>query len=226
MRYVPPVSEWLDAVQFVTERLELAAQKEIQVNLKGVDAIAGCVARAVIGELDPTGELALGRLPPVLVPGAGAWLARKGKYNGSDPSSREALATAARRTLAVGWVLASDGGEVVDGRAERDIYNIWAPSFRDAPRNVAGKDFERTLHDLGASIFVEALKEARMTRFLGGSKVNQIGYVISGGGFFLRFIQSSLMDDEQFREATRFWAELMADDAGARARWAWDKFSI
>jgi hypothetical protein len=148
------------------------------------------------------------------------------RSNSDDLSSRDALATAVRRALAVGWVLASDGGEVVDGRSERDIYNIWAPSFRDAPRNVAGKDFERTLHGLGARVFVDALKEARMTSFLGGSKVTQIGYVISGGGFFLRFIQSSLMDDEEFDEARRSWAELVAPDSHGRGRWAWEKFDV
>ena len=113
---------------------------------------------------------------------------------------------------------ASEGDEVVDGRDERDIFNIWAPAFSDRPGNVAGKDFERTLHNAGAGMLVKGLKDARMTRFLGGSKLNQIGFVIMGGGFLLRFTQSSLMPDEEFAEAADLWAQLIAEDSLGRGR--------
>ena len=92
--------------------------------------------------------------------------------------------------------------------------------------DIAGRDFERTLHDAGADIFVEGLKNARMTRFLGGSKVNRIGFVLAGGGFLLRFAQSSLMPGEEFAEAADRWAQLIAEDRLGRGRWAWDNFGL
>jgi len=73
------VSEWLESLQFVKGRFDAAAGEDSGISFNGADAVEGCIARAVVGELDPTGELALARYPPFLVPGAGIWLAKKGR---------------------------------------------------------------------------------------------------------------------------------------------------
>jgi hypothetical protein len=215
------VSEWTEALVELREPLgDVAITPAL---LAEADAVGGCIERSVAGELDPTGELALGRYPPFLLPGAGAWLTKKRKYDAS-PASRAALAFAVRRTLAVGWFLGSslEMATVVPGRSERDIYNIWAPGFKDAPSNVVGKEMERTIHHVGADAFVAALRDSGMTRALGGSKVRQIGYVISGGGFMLRVIQSAIMGEAEFSDAADLWAKMIAENAMGRARWAWE----
>lgn len=216
------MSEWTDAL--VELRAVLGDATEITPELLAeAEAVEGCVARAVAGELDPTGEGALGRYPPFLLPGAGAWLTKKGKDDAS-PSARAALAFAVRRTLAVGWFLGSNiqGATVAPGRSERDIYNIWAPGFKDAPANVVGNETEKIIHRLGADAFVDALKRAGMTRALGSSKIRQIGYVISGGGFMLRVIQSEILGEIEFTDAAELWARMIAEDAMGRGRWAWE----
>jgi hypothetical protein len=220
------VSEWIKALQAIQEQLDHDEVRD-PARLAGADRVEGCVERAVVGELDPTGRLALGRYPPFLIPGAGVWLTKKRRYDASNEASRAGLAAAVRRTLAVGWLLASAlDADLALGRDERDIFNIWAPGFRDPPANVVGKENERGVHHAGASVFVGALKEAGMSSFLGGSKVNQIGYVISGGGFLLRVIQSTLMDDEEFAQAAEMWAGLICEDSLGRGRWAWENFGL
>lgn len=171
------MSEWATAVLELREALgDISVTPEL---IAEAEAVSGCVERAVAGELDPTGQLALGRYPPFRLPGSAAWLGKKGKYDGC-PEAQDALARAVRRTLAVGWFLCSSlGGARVPVRDERDIYSIWAPGFADPPRAVAGPETERLIHHTGASAFVAALKDAGMTRALGGSKDRQIGYVIS-----------------------------------------------
>ena len=224
--YCDRVSDWLEALRSLSEVIK-SSDTDLEARLDDAKGVEGCVARAIVGELDPTGELALGRYPPILIPGAGAWLAKKGKYDSHDPASRDALASAVRRTLGVGWLLGSElDAHVVEGRDERDIFNIWAPGFRDPPRNVIGKDNESALHRAGSDVFVGALKEAGMARFLGGSKISQIGYVISGGGLLLRVIQSSFMDEDEFTKSALMWAQLIEEDSLGRGRWAWDNFGL
>src|SRR4051812_10292878 len=98
--YCHRVSEWVKALRSLSEVIN-SSKNELETRLDEAKGVEGCVARAVVGELDPTGKLALGRYPPFRIPGAGAWLAAKGKYDAEDPASRDRLTSAVRRTLAV-----------------------------------------------------------------------------------------------------------------------------
>jgi hypothetical protein len=221
------VSDWLEALQLAKERLDRAAGVAVfsPFSLDGADAVEGCIARAVAGELDATGELALGRYPPFPVPGAGAWLAEKGKYDARDPALREGLADAVRLTLAVGWVLASEGGEIVAGRDEADIYSVWALDYMAATTQ-AQAGIRRKLTRFGPEIFLERLRDGRLTGRLGARQLRQIGFLIAGGGFFLRVTQSVLMDDETFANFAEHGTRRIAEDSRGCGRWAWDGFGV
>jgi hypothetical protein len=111
-------------------------------------------------------------------------------------------------------------------RDERDIFAIWAPSFSDRLENLMGKQIARQVTDAGQRVFIEGLKDAGMARWLGGSKVGQIGMILAGAGFLLWFTQSEKMPDDEFEEAAERWKQMRDEDALGRGRWAWDAFVV
>ena len=220
------MSDWTTSLEGLIGHISVGPEASDTDLVTGADCVEGCIERAVTGELDPTGNLALGRYPPFLSPGAGAWLAKKGRYDAQNPESRAVLGRAVRRTLGVGWLLAATGGfDVAECRDERSVYAIWAPSFADPIVNVSDKETQRTVHQAGSNIFSADLREAGMTKLLGGSKLNQVGSVIAGGGFLLRLTQSTMMDDTEFTEAAARWSALITSDSLGRGRWAWENYT-
>jgi hypothetical protein len=217
------MSQWTAAVADMQSTMDATVEPPAYAG-----AVEGCVQRAVAGELDPTGRLALGRYPPYLVPGAGAWLAKKGKYDASDPDAKAGLSHAVHRALAVGYVGAANGFAIdaVPDRDDRDIYAIWAPSFTDRLANLIGKDIARHITKIGQEVFVDDLKNAGMARWLGGSKVGQIGMVLSSAGFLLWFTQSEKMPDDEFEQAAGHWKQMTDEDAQGRRPWAWEAFTV
>ncbi len=217
------MSQWIDAVADLQRSIAPSAEPPHY-----AAAVEGCVQRAVAGELDPTGRLALGRYAPFLIPGAGVWLTKKGKYNADDPEARAGLGRAVTRALAAGYMSAAAGFTVdtVPERDERDIFTVWAPSFSDRLENLMGKETAHQVTGISRDVFVDDLKSAGMARWLGGSKVAQIGMILGGAGFLLWFTQSEKMPDDEFEKAVARWTEAAELDLLGRGRWAWDAFAL
>jgi hypothetical protein len=141
------------------------------------DVVEPCVDRFVVGELDPTGQLAVSRTTPMSLPGLALKLGRR-----LDSASNEqgaGVALAVRRVLAYGYLghVELEGTNDIDvdpGRPARDIWDFWAPSCRDDLEGAGvPEDWAKGIRRVGSTIFIADLKALGLTRFLGGSKLNQ-----------------------------------------------------
>ena len=181
------------------------------------------VERAVLGEMDLDGRRALGRLTKFSPPGLANYLNVKGKFTPDDPQQAAVLSRAARKVLALGWLFAATADAEIASRSERDIWDVWAgPSLRDELHAVVPKDLAGLIHKNGAGVLVSDLKEAGMTRLLGGSKLHQIGFQIVQNGFYLRMIQTTEIADQVFERALAARQRMGADFVGGR--WEWDGY--
>ena len=166
----------------------------------------GCVSRAVSGELDPTGALAIGRYTRFSPPGLGERLASKGRFDPSDAEQRQLLAHAVRKTLAVGWLFACSPEAPMADRDEKDVWASWASSIRDELSKVIDDPkLVKMIHDVGRDTLIADLKQAGMTSVLGGSKLHQVGFHLAQGGYYLRMIQTEEIKEEGFAETSPIW---------------------
>ena len=178
----------------------------------------GCVRRAVSGELDPTGALAIGRYTRFSPPGLAQRLANKGRFDPTDAEQTRVLAQAVRKTLAVGWLFACSPDAPMADRDERDVWAFWASSIRDElSKVVADPKLVTMIHDAGRNTLIADLKQAGMTSALGASKLHQIGFHLAQGGYYLRMIQTEEITDEGFEKLAHL---------GVPERWAWDAYPV
>jgi hypothetical protein len=175
-----------------------------EVRCQEAQAVDPCVQRFVGGEMDPTRDLTVSRSfaagsPPSLAEKLGS------KLNGADRETRGALQDAVGRALAMGYLATcepeSQGSNVtiVSKRGSQDIWDFWAPSCRDTleETGVPGS-WARTVRQMGADSLVGDLKRCGFTRWLGGSKLNQLGMLYAQAGVLLRFAQTTVVPDEHF----------------------------
>lgn len=186
-------------------------------------AVALPVERVVLGEMDPDGRRALGRLTKFSPPALANYLSVKRRFTPGDPGQEAVLTRAARKVLALGWLFAATPETRIADRSDREIWDVWAgPSLRDDLHAVVPRDLARLIHNNGADLLVGDLKEAGMTRLLGGSKLRQIGFQIVQNGFYLRLTQTNEMADEVFSGALAQRRRLGAGFAGGR--WDWEAY--
>jgi hypothetical protein len=118
---------------------------------------------------------------------------------------------AVRKVLAWGW-LACAGMEaeamagsdyVIEVRAERtpeDLWDFWAPSSNQMLETTnVPPELAKQIRLAGSDIFVAELKRLGLTKFLGGSKLNQLGMRYAQAGWLLRVVQTSEVDDDRFQ---------------------------
>lgn len=178
----------------------------------------GCVGRAVSGELDPTGALAIGRYTRFSPPGLGQRLASKGRFDPGDAEQRRLLAHAVRKTLAVGWLFACSPEAPMADRDEKDVWAFWASSIRDELSKVIDDPkLVKMIHDAGRDTLIAELKQAGMTSALGASKLHQVGFHLAQGGYYLRMIQTEEITEEGFARLAHL---------GVPERWAWDAYPV
>lgn len=178
----------------------------------------GSVCRAVAGELDPTGALAIGRYTRFSPPGLGQRLASKGRFDPMDAEQTGVLAQAVRKTLAVGWLFACSPDAQIADRNERDVWACWASSIRgELCQAVDDPKLVTMIHDAGRNTLIADLKQAGMTSALGASKLHQIGFHLAQGGYYLRMIQTEEITDEGFERLGHL---------GVPERWAWDAYPV
>jgi hypothetical protein len=196
---------------------EIAAFISSDQRLVEARAVEGCVDRTVVGELDPTGRLAISRYTGFSPPGLGERLASKGRFDPADPEQTRVLAHAVRKTLAVGWLFACSADAPMVDRDERDIWAFWSSSIRDELSNIVDPKLARMIHSAGRDVLIADLKRAGMTYALGGSKLHQIGYHLAQGGCYLRMTQTEEMTNESFAELAYL---------GNSERWAWGDYPV
>jgi hypothetical protein len=182
------------------------------------------VARAVYGELDPTGHHAVGRVTRFSPPGLGEYLAGKGRYTPDDERAAAVIADTTRSVMALGWLFMCSPEAPVTDRSARDIWDFWAGvSLRDPLDRVVEKDLARLIHRNGAGMLVSKLKDAGLKPRLGG-QVSQIGYQIVQHGCYLRMVQTIEIDEQAFRSAIGFRRDTGIGDADGR--WDWDAYPV
>jgi hypothetical protein len=117
--------------------------------------VTGGVDRAVLGELDRTGSLAISRYTPLSPPGLGEYLGRKGRFDPTDERPRQALSDAVRKTIALGWLFFCTPKTAVVGPGEVSCRRHGADRVRPAAPRVAGGD--RGLDHGGTRVVEELL---------------------------------------------------------------------
>jgi hypothetical protein len=205
----PELSTFLTA----SERLQEAATVE------------ACVSRAVVGELDPSGELAISRtrnFRPWL-PGLAWYLQEHGRFDSCGEDELRAMATAVRRTLAVGWLYAcTPQARFIGTRTERAIWTAWAPSAINGSTLddvIPEKKLADKIRNDGAELFRGELRAAGVVGRRGRLKIEMIGTHIATLGILLRMVQTNEISDDVFEITPPQTRE--ADDPG---RWAWERY--
>jgi hypothetical protein len=206
---------------------QLAAYITAPERLPEAAAVDGCVQRAVAGELDPTGYLAISRYTPLSPPGLAELLMRKRKYNPDNADQQEIVATSVRKTIALAWLYSCHpDAAIADHRTERDIWAAWAASLREPLKQVIQPKLARIVLDAGSDLLVDELKRGGMARWLGGSKLGQVGYHLAQGGYYLRLTQTEELPEENFDRALKIHEEMVEGNPEGRGRWAWDAYTV
>jgi hypothetical protein len=157
------------------------------------------------GELDRTGGLTASRTG---LPGSPPSLAGKlgGRLSGVPLETRVSLVEAIYRATALGYCawLEQEAAGPVEGRriADRsieDVWVFWSADFRQMLETVTSKAWASGVRTAGAKSLVQDLKILKLTRLLGGSKLNQLGMVYSTAGVWLRVTQTDSLDQTSFR---------------------------
>jgi len=174
---VSAFSDAVAAVQPVFAGAANAAYITHADRLDEAEHVEPIVARAVYGELDPTGHHAVGRVTRFSPPGLGVYLSGKGRYTPGDERSAASIADTTRSVMALGWLFMCAPEAPVADRSARDIWNFWAGvSLRDPLDKVVEKGLARLIHRNGARMLATKLKDAGLKPRLGGGQVSQIGY--------------------------------------------------
>jgi hypothetical protein len=189
------------------------------------DTVGPCVERFVVGELDPSRELSAARTP---FGGSPPSLAEKlgRKLEGADDQTLSGAKDAVRSALAVGYIFhgpieLDNGIKYCAGRGAEEIWDFWAAGCREMLEETGmPKANASAVRNAGANQLVADLKKLGLTKFLGGSKLNQLGMTYAQAGVLLRMTQTDTICDEDFAETV----------ARVRERpersWKWEDYPI
>jgi len=190
--------------------------------------VAPCAARFVEGEMDPTRALAVARGFSVGPLGAPPSLAEKlgRKLAEASADTLGAVRMTVHKALAMGYLTIADTEENGDigfhpERTTEDIWECWVPNCRTTLEELGvPNEWATTVRHMGADLVVGELKALRLTRFLGGSKINQLGYVYAQAGVHLRMVQTDNIPDELFRNSVQ------ARRADPDRPWQFDDYAV
>jgi hypothetical protein len=172
------------------------------------DQVAPCAARFVIGEMDPQRRLTVARTISVGPLGTPPSLAEKlgRRLDKASSATVEGAKTAVHKALAVGYlayVETEERGDIhLADRSAEDIWEWWAPSCRAMLEDIGiPKDWATMVRGMGRDLLVADLKALGLARFLGGSKIHQLGMTYAQAGVHLRLAQSDALPSAAFDQA-------------------------
>jgi hypothetical protein len=73
---------------------------------------------------------------------------------------------------------------------------------------------------MGSDLLIGGLKDLKLTRLLGGSKLNQLGLMYAQAGVWLRLTQTTAIDDEHFDRTVSRMRQL------ENRPWRWDAYPV
>jgi hypothetical protein len=114
-------------------------------------------------------------------------------------------------------------GDVVlrASRSAEAIWEFWACSSRDILEDGGiPAAWSGTVRQAGADFLIAGLKDLGLTRFLGGSKLTQLGFTYAQAGAWLRLTQTSALDDELFEET------VLRVRQNAGRPWPWGAYPV
>jgi hypothetical protein len=189
----------------IGESLEDSTHVAAKERVTEAERVAPCAERFVAGELDPTRELTVARTISVGALGTPPSLAEKlgRKLDAAAPETREATANAVYKALAIGYLAYVETEPRTDiqvvNRDAADIWEWWALNCRVMLENTGiPKSWADTVRGLGRDLLIGELKGLRLTRWLGGSKLNQLGMTYAQAGVHLRLAQTDALTQESF----------------------------
>ena len=177
---------------------------------EAIKQVEPCVERFVYGELDPSEQLATARFARLGPAGAPPSLAKKLGRRLNSAEKAAAAGDAVRKALAWGWLacvafqddVMAQSGQLIEPRPERspqDLWDFWAPSSHQMLETMdISPELARQLRGAGSDLFIDELKQLGLTRYLGGSKLNQLGMRYAQAGWLLRVVQTDDLDNEHF----------------------------
>jgi hypothetical protein len=191
-------------------------------------AVEGCAKRAVQGEIDPSGRLAISRhrLTKWSPPGLAEYLVERGKLDPAAPEWAEVLARSVSKVLACGWLYCcTPQAHIVPARDERSIWKAWAPSLDETSQliNVVEKSFAEVIQQTGINILGDDLKQLEIGGLKGRLKREMIAVHIITLGFYLRMTQTNEIKEDTFE---RYSADYFrtSETNGEIGQWAWSAY--
>ena len=178
-------------------------------------AVAPCAARWVEGEMDVSRRLAIARGPSFGPLGAPPSLAEKlgGRLERRGAEDRSAVALAVLKALAVGYLAYAETEEragvvLRPDRGPVEIWEFWVTSCRTMLEDIGiPASWAKMVRGMGADVLVADLRALKLTRYLGGSKLNQLGLLYGQAGVHLRIGQGDALSDEDFTRTVRIRSE-------------------
>jgi hypothetical protein len=172
-----------------------------------------CAVRWVEGEMDPTRRLAVARGPSVGPVGSPPSLAEKlgGKLERRSEDDRAAAAYAVHKALAIGYLTYAETEPTSEepvklvNRSTEDIWEYWVTTSRvQLEATGIPKNWVNMVRGMGRDTLVGELRNLKLTRYLGGSKINQLGMAYAQAGVHLRLAQLDQVPDDLFARRVEF----------------------
>jgi hypothetical protein len=165
--------------------------------------VAPCVERFVYGELDLSGELSVGRIGAQRLPTLAQLL--DAKLRAASREVHVGVTHAIRQAVAAGYLAevqsepdATPAVVLVADRTPQAIWGFWALGARSRLEGLGvDKSWANKVRGLGASRLVTGLKQLNLTKFFGGSKLNQLGMIYAQAGVLLRITQTDAVADDE-----------------------------
>lgn len=219
----PATAAFQDAIDRVAGIAYVGSDLDVGVTRLQAGLVAPCADRFVEGEMDPTRRLSVGRS---FAPGSPPSLAEKldRKLPRANEAALDKVRFSVHEALAAGYLAYAETearGDVAfrPDRHVRDIWVVFAHSARGELEAMGiPREWIRKVHSTGATVLVGELRELGLTRWLGGSKLNQLGMLYAHAGVALRIVQTDTVPDEQWPEEVQLYQEV--------DRWPFDEYEI
>jgi len=204
-----------DVQAFMRERMDEEGTEYVLSSERLLEAgqIEPCAARWVEGEMDPTRRLAVARGPSVGPLGSPPSLAEKlgSKLGRKSEDDRAAAAYAVHKALAIGYLTYAETETNAEkpvrlvGRSTEDIWEYWVTTSRVMLEETGiPRSWANMVRGMGRDVLVGELRNLKLTRYLGGSKISQLGMAYAQAGVHLRLAQLDQVPDELFARRVEF----------------------
>lgn len=178
--------------------------------------VAPCAGRFVDGEMDPTEQRTVARGKRAGPLGAPPSLARKlgDKLANAEADTADSAQFAIHKVLASGYLSVAEGEERAGiafhaDRSAEEVWEFWMATCRTMLEDDGiPKSWAKGVRQMGADLLVGDLKKLKLTRFLGGSKIGQLGLMYAQAGVHLRMAQTDNTPDGRFADGIRWYRGL------------------